>query len=41
MYAANNENIEILGAILVRLSGLDVHGNHIETAEMVYVTNST
>ena len=41
MYAANNEGINILGAILVRLSGRDSRGTYVETAEMVYVTDST
>ena len=36
-----DENIDILGAILLRLSGFDNLGNRIEAAEMVYVSNST
>ena len=41
MYAANNEGIEILGAVLVRLSGSESQGMPIKMAEMVYVTAST
>ena len=42
MYAANNEGIDIIGGILLRLSGHNVHNNSkVEAAEMVYVTNST
>ena len=41
MVAANNEGIRILGAILLRISGKDSLGNTIETAEMVYVSDST
>ena len=41
IYAANNEGIEILGAVLVRLSGSDSRGMLTKTTEMVYVTGST
>ena len=41
MYAANNEGIRILGAVLLRLSGKDATGHLLETAEMVYVSDST
>ena len=41
MYAANNEGIRILGAILLRLSGKDSTGHEYETAEMVYISDST
>ena len=41
MLAANNEGIRILGAILLRLSGKDAMGNKLETAEMVYISDST
>ena len=41
MYAANSENINILGVVFVRLSGRDACGNVLETAEMIYVSNST
>lgn len=41
MYAANNEGIRILGATFARLSGTDKKGGRVETAEMVYITDST
>ena len=41
MYAANNEGINILGAIFLRLKGRDKNGNEFETGEMVYVSDST
>ena len=41
MLAANNEGINILGAVFIRLSGKDKLGVEIEAAEMVYVTDST
>ena len=41
MYTANNEGINILGAIFVRLSGADQKGKQIQAAEMIYVTDST
>ena len=41
MYAANNEGINILGAILCRLSGTDKLGRKIGTGEMIYVSDST
>ena len=41
MVAANNEGIRILGAILLRVTGKDSSGNSFETAEMVYVSDST
>ena len=41
MYAANNEDINILGAVFVRLSGNDRIGQKIQSAEMVYVSDST
>ena len=41
MYAANNEGIRILGAIFLRLAGKDANGRVFETAEMVYVSDST
>ena len=41
MIAANNEGINILGAFFARLSGSDKNGNHIECAEMIYVSDST
>ncbi len=41
MHAANNEGINILGAILVRLSGADTNGDVIECGEMIYISDST
>ena len=41
MHAANNEGINVLGAILVRLSGADANGDIIECGEMVYISDST
>ena len=41
MYAANNEGINILGAVFARLSGNDENGNRLETAEMIYVSDTT
>lgn len=41
MYAANNEGINILGAIFARLSGADHNGKQIESAEMIYVPDLT
>ena len=41
MCAANNEGIQIRGAVFTRLSGISSSGQRIETAEMVYVTDST
>ena len=41
MFAANNEGINILGAVFIRLSGKTRQGRNVETAEMVYVTDST
>lgn len=41
MFAANNEGISILGAVFTRLSGVDLDGNRIETADMIYVSDTT
>ena len=41
MFAANNEGINILGAVFARLSGTDRDGNRIETADMIYVSDTT
>ena len=41
MRAANNEGIQIKGAIFTRLSGTNNLGQRVETAEMIYVTEST
>ena len=40
MYAANDHNINILGAIL-RLSGQDRAGNTIETRQLTYITDTS
>ena len=40
IYAANEEGINLLGAIFIRLSGRNRQGELVETAEMVYVTDS-
>lgn len=41
MHAANNLNIEILGAIIARISGTCSKGDPIETRQIVYVTDTT
>lgn len=41
MFAANDECIHILGAVFLRLSGATAAGDIVETAEMVYITDST
>ena len=41
IYAADNEGITIKGAAFTRLSGINKLGDRIETAEMVYITDST
>ena len=41
MVAANSERINIVGAILVRLSGLDDHGRSHTAPIMVYISSST
>ena len=41
MVAANSERINIVGAILVRLSGLDDHGRNYTAPIMVYISSST
>jgi len=41
MCAANNEGIQIKGAVFARLSGTNNLGQRIETAEMIYITDST
>ena len=41
MFAANNESINILGAVFVHLSGGDTKGNAIQTVEMIYASDST
>lgn len=39
MHAANNGGITILGATILRVSGLDNHGEPVETRQMTYVTD--
>ena len=41
MRAANNDDISILGATILRLSGRDNEGEERSTRQMVYVTNNT
>ena len=41
MHAANNKGIIILGAVIMRLSGTDPHGNTHVTRQIVYVTDSS
>ena len=41
MHAADNHDINILGAIILRLSGKDSKGEERYTRQIVYVTNST
>ena len=41
MFVVNNEGINILGTVFVRLSDADPKGNTIQTAEMIYVSDST
>ena len=39
--AANDEEVRVLGAIFVKVSGIGTRGQHTETSAMVYVTEST
>ena len=41
MYAANNHNIKILGAVILRLTGPSKSGKTLETRQIVYVTNDS
>ena len=41
MKAINQKSVEILGAVLLRLSSKDKEGKLFETPQLVYVTNST
>ena len=41
MHSADNHNIPILGAVILRLSGKDQSGNERTTRQIVYVTDST
>ena len=41
MNAANNRSIKILGAVILRISGIDKDGNLQETRQFTYVTNDS
>ena len=41
MRSANNDSINLLGAILLNLSGSDSQGRTFSTNQMTYITNST
>ena len=41
MHAANNAGINILGAVILRLSGESPSGQRLETRQLVYVTDSS
>lgn len=41
MHAAYNGGITILGATILRISGLDNHGEPVETRQMTYVTDNS
>lgn len=41
MHAADNRDINIVGATILRLSGKDSTGKEISTRQMVYITKST
>ena len=41
LYAANNEGINILGAVFARITGFDSEGSQHHAAEMIYVSDST
>ena len=41
MQVANNDNIRILGAAILRLSGKSNEGEERFTRQMVYITNNT
>ena len=41
MHAANNKDIRILGAAILRFSGRDKEQNRLETRQVVYVTDSS
>ena len=41
MHAANNNTIDILGAVILRFSGMSNNGNRLETRQIVYITDST
>lgn len=41
MHAANNGGITILGATILRISGLNNHGEPFETRQMTYGTDNS
>ena len=41
MHAANNRNIKILGATILRFSGTNSAGEMFETSQVVYITDSS
>ena len=41
MRSANNEGIRLLGAILLNISGSDIHGRTYSSNQMTYITDST
>lgn len=41
MQAANNGGITILGATILRISGLDNHSEPVETRQITYVTDNS
>ena len=41
MHAANNKGIVILGAVIMRFSGMNPQGNMVETRQIVYITDSS
>ena len=41
MRSANGQNIKLLGAIPIHLSGSDIHGRKFSTRQMVYITDTS
>ena len=41
MRSADNDHIELLGAIFMELSGNDEHGSHYKSKQMVYIAKGT
>ena len=41
MHAANNNGINILGAVILRLQGTDKQGRPVETRQLTYVTDNS
>lgn len=39
MHAANNKGINILGAVILRYTGADLHNNEVSTRQLTYVTD--